>query len=230
MAPTTQIERDFPDDSGHDLAPTTPARTGILVSIIVGIVLIAAVVVLIAVKLLKRRRAGRPGKEDPAHTSLSKHEYGLQGKQNATERSQEEELERAKLIRKSLMSRASVPSTQGSFSMNLERVSRSESGDDDRSVHGLKDDWKEWEAQLQSDRSLATERHPSLTVPRPTALAPVGALRASSQSVTPPRQTALIQEARSIRIHAVSQQGTDPGRSIGRVQEEAARPDQEEVG
>jgi hypothetical protein len=201
--------RDFTNEVGSDLAPTNPARIGILISIIVGGVIVASVLVYGAIRFVRSRRARTAGALNPLHPYLSKKEYVRRRKLSAVERSQEEDLERQKMIRKSLMSRNSMPSSQASFSLSIDIdfVSHIELHDEEQpAAPGLKEDWKEFEAQLHSDMSLTRERHPSLAKPAPVASPSRRERRTSSPIPEFPPDPAFLHEARSVSIHSISQE------------------------
>lgn len=110
---------------------------------------------------------------------LSRKEFLRRQQLTPAERQEEEETQRRSMIRKSLLSRSSPRNSQaGSDDIDLE--------DGERPTRGLKEDWKEYEAQLQKERSLSGERHPSLGSDDPIVLGPIRPQASSPQPHMPP--------------------------------------------
>ncbi|KAM7200636.1 hypothetical protein V8F33_003841 [Rhypophila sp. PSN 637] len=82
----------------------------------------------------------------------------------------EDEQQRKAMIRKSLATR-SMNSLESQFSRTSSRIETEFFEMEEEETANLRDDWKEWEARVQRERTLSGEQHPlapELAIPRPT--------------------------------------------------------------
>lgn len=134
----------------------SPAHLWMLIGIIGGIVVLAIALAFAATFLLRRRRLRKAQHNDPY---LTRKEFTRRRKMSKVDRMEEEELERRAIIRKSLASKTSSRTSQAIS----ERLSIDE--DDEAEIsptNSLRDDWKEWEARMQRERSNSVQDHPLL--------------------------------------------------------------------
>ena len=144
-----------------------------LIGIVIGSIILALVLVFAVTYFLRRRRLRQAQTNDPY---LSRKEFTRRRKMSKVDRMHEEELERRAIIRKSLASKASSRSSQAIS----EQMGIVDDDDDDGNKTGvsptnsLKDDWKEWEARLQRERSNSIQEHPLMSprtsIPIPTPI------------------------------------------------------------
>jgi hypothetical protein len=160
---------------------TVPATTDpwLVVVIIMGLLIVLTLAVFMLAHHLnsRRRRARLQLMERNEKTSLP---YSRRRKLSSADRHMIEEQEREMMIRKSL---AEKPTFGGSGFHVSQASSDSGSQPDDRSEeHGeptsLREDWKAWEARIQSERKSLTpggiglEQHPAFASPISTPQPP----------------------------------------------------------
>lgn len=161
------ITSPLPDDT--ETTHPSDSRIWVSVLVVVGSILLVAVFVA-TILLYFRRRAYREAKN--ANPSLSHQEFRRWRKMSAADRQKEEEIERRVMIRKSLATRSGEWSTHfDSRSLDI----------DENDEHGLREDWKEWEARMTRERSDLAYGHPSATtlpdLPIPTKYRSRSAIR-----------------------------------------------------
>ncbi|KAI0126125.1 hypothetical protein BJ170DRAFT_685367 [Xylariales sp. AK1849] len=171
----------------------------IIVAIIIGVILVVTIVMFVVVYFARRRRlAAQAAQQRPLSTS-SYHDFTRKRKMSAADRANAEELERSLMIRKSLASRASSRSARSSRILESARSSRSSQFLDDIPMeaaemadgHGLRDDWKEWEAGIQRERSTLDLRNPASQIrghPALTAEPPQLVMPQQTRAPSPPRR------------------------------------------
>lgn len=132
----------------------------ILVAVIAGCMLLAIAFVICVVTYTKR--SSQFEHERAKEPNLSWGDYQKRRKMSATERIEEEERQRSIMIRKSLASRSFGQSSQSSTRhMSQSSMADNESIISQEERAGLKDDWKEWEARMQRERSNSADEHPA---------------------------------------------------------------------
>ncbi|OIW31656.1 hypothetical protein CONLIGDRAFT_678122 [Coniochaeta ligniaria NRRL 30616] len=125
-------------------------RIWVTVLVVVGSILLVAAFVAAVLVFFRRRGYREAKKHNPA---LSRKEFLRRRKMTAVARQTDEELQRRMMIRKSLAGRSNEWSTQfDNESLDIH----------EHSEHGLKEDWKEWEARMQRERPELACRHPSI--------------------------------------------------------------------
>ena len=164
----------------------SPAHIWMLIGIVGGIVVLAIVVAFAMTYLLKRRRLRQAQHNDPylSHKDFTRRRK--RRKMSKAERVQEEELERRAIIRKSLASKTSSRTSQA--------ISERLSMDDEAETsptNSLKDDWKEWEARLQRERSDSVQDHPLILTRLDMAIP------SQTRSQSPSRRAAVISKTAS---------------------------------
>jgi hypothetical protein len=138
------------------------SRIWLIVAIIISVLLLVAVLVGFIVTFLRQRRYDLDKTRDPYQS----HDQDLRRRRLTPEqRQQQEDFERAYMIRKSLASRSS--------GLISEADRRSSVGEERRnSEPGV--DWKEWEARMDIEHPYWSSEHPAtrsesgITVPRET--------------------------------------------------------------
>jgi uncharacterized protein YneF (UPF0154 family) len=128
----------------------------LIILIVIAALIVAAIIVYFVRDKLRDRQFEEASKKDPY---LTRKEFRRRRKLSALERIEEEELQRSVMIRKSLATRSSRTNSQVTISVTMPEEHDTEM-DEDVPAARLKDDWKEWEARMQRDRSNSAERHP----------------------------------------------------------------------
>ncbi|KAI0163753.1 hypothetical protein BJ166DRAFT_300645 [Pestalotiopsis sp. NC0098] len=177
MAPQSQPNRNSPSTGmyllqkrGEDLS----LSTWTIVAIIIAVLVVASIVAFTVLYVMRRKRSP---KEDLPIIS-SRHQVDRKRKtMTPEERQQAEETERSLMIRKSLASRSTLHSIASRDTHMLDTARSSRVVDDDDDEHPdvpelptIVGNWKEWEAQVQADRtnsrpgelSTGGETHPAL--------------------------------------------------------------------
>ncbi|CAJ2512616.1 Uu.00g007350.m01.CDS01 [Anthostomella pinea] len=149
--------------------------------IVTGIVIVMTLLAFMVIYYIRSRRWKRSIREADPISHHQQHTH--KRKMSSADRQRAEELERDMMIRKSLASRSSSSfSTLSTHSSRLSAFSEYplvEVSEEPETVN-LRDDWKEWEAQIQ--RQMGTASHqasglhehpafaPQLSVPRPSRM------------------------------------------------------------
>jgi len=142
-----------------------PVQPWIIAVIVVGLVLVVAVAVFFVARYLRRKQNRKAKEKNPI--IITHKDFSRRRKMSELDRLEEEELQRSVMIRKSLASR--ISSKRASQTESASDLSVDE--DDDQSG-GLREDWKEWEARVQRDRSNSADRHPAEDLPIPSQSRP----------------------------------------------------------
>ncbi|KAK3939506.1 hypothetical protein QBC46DRAFT_263083 [Diplogelasinospora grovesii] len=187
----TTLADDFQSTGNDSPTGTDSSRALIITAVIAGAISLAACL-FVAILTYNRRRQRRK-EEHQKLASFSREGFvRKKRKMSAADRQfEEEERQRSIMIRKSLASRSSRSMSQV---MEMDRIEREEEEEELSRQKTLKDDWKEWEARLQRERTLSGERHPSTTLlplPEPSdlpAIPPPSRSRSSSRSPQHQRQ------------------------------------------
>ncbi|KAI1418863.1 hypothetical protein F5Y12DRAFT_390794 [Xylaria sp. FL1777] len=154
-----------------------------IVVVVVGILIIATLSIFMCAYYIKLRREQRTGFK-PIEETKSAYPYLHKRKRGVVNRQNVEDVERDTMIRKSLASRTSLttsdPVSQVSSTPSKDHHLAHPLGDEDE-MTGLRDDWKAWEARVQSERrcsnpgGVGLDQHPAfapyLSVPQPTRVA-----------------------------------------------------------
>lgn len=101
------------------------------------------------------QRGPTPDLEQSASPKQKKHSR----KASLADRIEEEESQREFMIRKSYASRTS---TRADSQLSKRSEETTDVGSALSATASMRDDWKEWEASLQMERSMSPQRHPSL--------------------------------------------------------------------
>ncbi|KAI0903793.1 hypothetical protein F4823DRAFT_617318 [Ustulina deusta] len=153
----------------------------LVVVIVIGILIVATLAIFMCAHYIKSRRGRKTGfhpVREMSSTYMQKRKLGL------VERHNVEDLERDMMIRKSLASRHSLtvtdPVSQVS-SVSDKGYHLEDPLGDGGEMTSLREDWKAWEARVQSERGTSTpggvglDQHPAfasyLSVPQPTRMA-----------------------------------------------------------
>ncbi|KAI8623614.1 hypothetical protein F5Y19DRAFT_370723 [Xylariaceae sp. FL1651] len=191
MRSDTPVNKAMSDD-----AATDPIDPWLIVVIIVGILIITALAVFMLVHYLRSRR--RRSKIVQSAVSM-RSPYSQRRYTNLADRHRIEELERNTMIRKSLASRTSLTaSPRISQVSSMSDYQLEEPSEEQGETDSLREDWKKWEARIQSERKSAGPRdigldqHPALTsqlsIPQPTRMAsPIRGVISSQADTPPPR-------------------------------------------
>lgn len=142
-------------EGGTDIQAVWLIATVVFVSLIV-----LSVVVMVAIKCFRIRRHTKAAKNSPY---TDRKDTTRRRKMSDLDRLEEDELQRQFMIRKSLAGRTSLRTdsrlSQRSSEEQLEAV------DEEESSAGLKNDWKEFEAKLNRERTMSFETHPAAEPP-----------------------------------------------------------------
>lgn len=155
----------FQVNNGREESDGSKTTLWILIAVIGGCMVLAAVLVICVV--LYNRRNSQFQHERSKEPNLSWREYQKRRKMSATERMEEEERQRSVMIRKSLASRSFGQSSRSSQTSHSRHVSQTSLADNESIASqedehaGLKEDWKEWEARMQRERSNSADEHPA---------------------------------------------------------------------
>ncbi|KAI2629462.1 hypothetical protein GGS21DRAFT_526327 [Xylaria nigripes] len=157
-----------------DRKSTTPAamQPWMIVLIVVATLAVIALIVFLLVHCIKSRRRQAEGFQ-PVGQMSSRHLRS--GRVSTDDRRKAEDLERDMIIRKSLATRPSsavtYASRQKSAKPHRNDHSEEEESEEQGDTTSLKEDWKAWEARIQSERRLSTPRglslnqHPAFQAP-----------------------------------------------------------------
>ncbi|KAI1271478.1 hypothetical protein F5Y07DRAFT_344090 [Xylaria sp. FL0933] len=150
--------------------------------IVVGILIVATLVIFMVVHYVKSRRRQRAGFQ-PVE-KMSSHYPQKRRRPGAADRQSAEDVERDMMIRKSLASKTSLMATDpvsqvSSVSSREYHLAHPLGGESENT--SLKEDWKAWEARMQTERrtshpgGVGLDQHPAfasyLSVPQPTRMA-----------------------------------------------------------
>ncbi|KAI0425224.1 hypothetical protein F5Y09DRAFT_111052 [Xylaria sp. FL1042] len=167
--------------TSESLAPAS-VDPWMVVVIVVGSLIVATLAIFMCAHYIKSRRGRRDGFQPMEEM---KSPYPQKRRRPGTvDRQSAEDVERDMMIRKSLASRTSLTASDP-----VSQVSSVSTGGyqlahplgDESEMTGLKEDWKAWEASVQSERRSSTpggvglDQHPAfapyLSVPQPTRMA-----------------------------------------------------------
>ncbi len=141
-----------------------PWLIALVVVLVIGLLIAVALGVFFATRYLRQRQYRRAKEQAPF---LTRETFNHRRKMSEPDRVAEAERQRDSMIKKSLASRVSLKRTSQTESTGL---SLDDGDDEERAADGLREDWKEWEARVQRERSGSSERHPAkLPVPVKTA-------------------------------------------------------------
>lgn len=132
--------------------------------VIVGVSIAVLAILSIGLYFLINKLRARKYKKAQGLEPSPYGEFARARKLSNAERMEEEETQRAVMIRKSLATRSTVSSMSSMMSRysNIPPMDEEEEIDlnDERPPHGLREDWKEFEARITRERSNAREAHP----------------------------------------------------------------------
>ncbi|KAI1636737.1 hypothetical protein F4809DRAFT_371525 [Biscogniauxia mediterranea] len=165
-------EDNTPVDATNNLAQTTNNNSNdnsgplvdpwVIVVIVVGTLLVVSLVSVIAILYSRSRRR----KQEVKHADPISHEYSRRRKMNQADRLEADEMERAIMIRKSLASRTSNRHSQNSSMMMPPDLRLMEISDEAAEKASLREDWKDREAGLQTEREKYKEKEKEKENPR----------------------------------------------------------------
>ncbi|KAJ2899389.1 Transcription initiation protein [Zalerion maritima] len=139
--------------------------TWIIIGVIIGVLVVLSVVFLFRMKRSSAKKAR--DSERSRSAPLGRGEFARVRKLSNVKQMEEQETQRAIMIRKSLATRSTTSSMSSIMSRYSNIPHRGEDEedielDDDR-PRGLRDDWKEFEARINRERSSSGEIHPCIT-------------------------------------------------------------------
>ncbi|KAI0449028.1 hypothetical protein F5B21DRAFT_75913 [Xylaria acuta] len=153
----------------------------LIVVIVAGILIIVTLAGFMLAHYIRSRRRLRKGLFHPVEKVSSVPFSRKRNSDAATDRQMAEDLERDMMIRKSLASRPTSANFPTSQPLNNGDDYPEEQGEEREEVASLREDWKAWEARVQSERGtshpggVGLDRHPAfasyLSVPQPTRMA-----------------------------------------------------------
>ncbi|KAI1360553.1 hypothetical protein F5Y08DRAFT_343531 [Xylaria arbuscula] len=175
---------------------TTFVDPWMIVVIVAGALIVVTLAVIMGMHYIKSRRARKTGFQPVEEKETSTAPYPHPPKRRS-DRQKREDLERDMMIRKSLASRSSLVSNSDAIPAgsqeHLEQQQQhpiardrdshhtyylpSPLGEDGGEMTSLREDWKAWEARVQSERRSSNpyDQHPAfasyLSVPQPTRMA-----------------------------------------------------------
>ncbi len=150
-----------PFDPGSTAVPSTTEDYDPSNMWIVGVTVTCAIFALLifgglALFLYKRYQYRQERKRRPYITLK---EFSRRSKLTGLDRWTEDEIQRSMILRKSLATRSSSSLSPIGTPEPREEVEEEEEGEE-RQRSSLRDEWKEWEARMQMERSKSVNQHP----------------------------------------------------------------------